>query len=203
MVMLVPEETPKRTWRYRLDAVIVWGNRQPVLLIRRVVWIVTAGWWMFFAYVLFSVSMIMTIILIPFVPQALKLSCFAFDPVTLEAVRDPKRFKKPFTIVANVVWAVLFGWTLCLGFAAAALVQALTVVGFPTALTFVGFAKFVLMPFGSDIRKQFLPTTVAELHAHRAGLAAVDAEGAPQQQGGGGKVGPLADRGAPMGENAV
>jgi len=28
---------------------------------------------------------------------------FAFDPVTMEAVRDPQRFKKPFTIAANVV----------------------------------------------------------------------------------------------------
>jgi len=91
------------------------------------------------------------------------------------------------------VWALLFGWTLFLGFAAAALVQALTIVGLPTALTFVGFAKFILVPFGHDIRPQYLPTTVAELQAHRRrGNAAQNVQ-----------ISPLAGRGAPMGDNAV
>jgi hypothetical protein len=44
MVLLVPAETPRRTWRYRLDSIIVWGNRPVILLIRRILWIITAGW---------------------------------------------------------------------------------------------------------------------------------------------------------------
>ena len=51
------------------------------------------------------------------------------------------------------MWALLFGWTICIGFALAALVQVLTIIGIPTALTFFGLAKFALLPFGNDIRQ--------------------------------------------------
>ena len=52
-------------------------------------------------------------------------------------------------------------------------------------------------------RKRYLPTTVAELQAHRAGIRPGDVDGAPRAQGGDGKVGPLSDRGAPIGFDAV
>lgn len=50
----------------------------------------------------------------------------------------------PFTIAANVLWAVLFGWQLALMHLAAGLVQALTIVGFGTALTSLQLAAFAM-----------------------------------------------------------
>lgn len=50
----------------------------------------------------------------------------------------------PFTIVANLLWAVLFGWHLALMHLAAGLVQALTIVGFGTALTSLQLAAFAM-----------------------------------------------------------
>lgn len=50
----------------------------------------------------------------------------------------------PWTICANVVWAVLFGWHLAVAHLLAALVQALTVVGIGTALTNVQLAAFAM-----------------------------------------------------------
>lgn len=203
MVLLVPAETPRRTWRYRLDSIIVWGNRPVILLIRRILWIITAGWWLAVAYVFFGVAMVASLVFIPFVPQALKLAMFAFDTVTLTAVRDPVQIRKPFTVAANVVWAGLFGWSIMLGFVMAAIVQCLTIVGIPTALTLVELATFALLPFGSHIKTRFLPTTVAEVEAHRKARDLGDTEGAPVSRGGDGGAGPLSMKGAPMGADAV
>jgi len=50
----------------------------------------------------------------------------------------------PWTITANVVWAVLFGWHLAIMHLTAALVQALTIVGFGTALTNLQLAMFAV-----------------------------------------------------------
>lgn len=50
----------------------------------------------------------------------------------------------PFTIVANTVWLVFFGWGLALMHLAAAGVQALTIIGIPTALTNVQLALLAL-----------------------------------------------------------
>jgi uncharacterized membrane protein YccF (DUF307 family) len=50
------------------------------------------------------------------------------------------------------VWAGLFGWSIMLGFVMAAIVQCLTIVGIPTALTLVELATFALLPFGSHIK---------------------------------------------------
>lgn len=151
-----------------VERLIVWGNKEPILTIRRVVWIVTSGWWLFLTYCFAAISFALTIIGIPFVPQALKLAFYAFDPTAHEAVTDPVKSKKPLTIAANVVWVIFFGWAIFLGFLFAAIIQALTVVGLPTALTFSKLGMFALWPFGKDIRKKFLPTTIEELRAHKA-----------------------------------
>lgn len=73
----------------------------------------------------------------------------------------------PYTIAGNVVWAVLFGWALTMAHLATALVQALSVVGIPTAITNVQLASYVIWPFGRCIRDRALPTTLDELLASR------------------------------------
>lgn len=50
----------------------------------------------------------------------------------------------PFTIVANLLWALFFGWQLALMHLAAGLVQAITIVGFGTALTSLQLAAFAM-----------------------------------------------------------
>jgi hypothetical protein len=50
----------------------------------------------------------------------------------------------PYTIAANVIWVVLFGWSLAAMHLAAALVQAATIIGIGTAVTNVQLAMFAL-----------------------------------------------------------
>jgi negative regulator of sigma E activity len=50
----------------------------------------------------------------------------------------------PYTIAANVVWAVLFGWQLALAHVTAGMLQALTIIGIGTALTQWQLAAFAM-----------------------------------------------------------
>lgn len=53
-----------------------------------------------------------------------------------------------YTIAANITWAVLFGWALVLAHLAAAIVQAVTIIGIPTAILNVQLAAYVMCAWG-------------------------------------------------------
>eukprot|EP00208_Stichococcus_sp_RCC1054_P003611 CAMPEP_0206134600 /NCGR_PEP_ID=MMETSP1473-20131121/103_1 /ASSEMBLY_ACC=CAM_ASM_001109 /TAXON_ID=1461547 /ORGANISM="Stichococcus sp, Strain RCC1054" /LENGTH=141 /DNA_ID=CAMNT_0053526217 /DNA_START=399 /DNA_END=824 /DNA_ORIENTATION=+ len=138
-----------------------------------------------------------SLVFIPFVWPALQLAWFVLDPICKEAVPHD-RFNRPFTIAANLVWLLFFGWTLTLLLAAAAVVQCLTIIGIPTALAMTEFMKFTLWPFGQDIRMRHLPTTPADLRPGRSNLPNI-ANVQMEPPG----PGSLSSKGAPMGESAV
>lgn len=70
----------------------------------------------------------------------------------------------PFTIAANVIWLIFFGWGFALLHLFAAIIQALTIVGIGTALTQLKLLSYIVWPLGRDIRKKRLPTTLEELY---------------------------------------
>ena len=59
---------------YNIQRLMVWSNNEPVLTIRRILWVLTAGWALFIAYILATVGMAMSIIGIPFCLQTLKFA---------------------------------------------------------------------------------------------------------------------------------
>ncbi|KAL4420768.1 hypothetical protein ABPG75_010424 [Micractinium tetrahymenae] len=167
-------------WQHVLDAggrLYCWGNREPILTIRRVLWVLTFGWVLAVFYWTYALAMLLSIVFAPFSYQAARLGVLALDGgITLEPTplgqhlvlsletRAWNNPHHPFTIVANLLWAVLFGWNLALMHLAAGLVQALTIVGFGTALTSLQLAAFAIWPFGRSLCPRQLPTTLAELH---------------------------------------
>ncbi len=65
--------TVSSVW-YNIQRLMVWSNNEPMLTIRRVLWVLTAGWALFIAYIFATVGMAMTIIGIPFCLQTLKFA---------------------------------------------------------------------------------------------------------------------------------
>lgn len=63
--------TVSSVW-YNIQRLMVWSNNEPMLTIRRVLWVLTAGWALFIAYIFATVGMAMSIIGIPFCLQSLK-----------------------------------------------------------------------------------------------------------------------------------
>lgn len=71
--------------RRHIDQIIVWGNRDPILPLRRAVWIVTGGIWLSILYCIAAVGMAFTIVFAPFALQVLRIALFALDGgITLE-----------------------------------------------------------------------------------------------------------------------
>jgi uncharacterized membrane protein YccF (DUF307 family) len=165
-------------WVQRLEA---WGNRQPQLTARRLLWLLT-GLPLAALYLSAALGLALTLVFIPFVPSALRLALFALDggitrePRPAEAGAPGARpWDDPLsalTIFANCVWLVFFGWAFALMHLSAALLQAATVVGFGTALTQLKLLGFVAWPFGRQIYPRALPTRVAPDESAR-----LDAEG--------------------------
>ena len=65
--------TVSSVW-YNIQRLMVWSNNEPMLTIRRVLWVLTAGWALFIAYIFATVGMAMSIIGIPFCLQTLKFA---------------------------------------------------------------------------------------------------------------------------------
>lgn len=71
--------------RRAIDHVLVWGNREPILTIRRVLWLLTGGLWLALAYVFAALAMACTIVFLPYTGQVLRIALFALDGgITLE-----------------------------------------------------------------------------------------------------------------------
>jgi uncharacterized membrane protein YccF (DUF307 family) len=160
----------------QINRFICYTNREPILKIRRIIWMVTAGWWLALLYLISAVGFCMTLVFIPLGIKAFSFALFAFDPVTKEAFKEGQldgSFKNPvngvwyyYRIAANIVWLVLVGWALAMGHLMAAIVSALTIIGLGTAYTNIRLMLFAIWPFGQSIREQYLPTTLEEYKRH-------------------------------------
>jgi uncharacterized membrane protein YccF (DUF307 family) len=138
-----------------VERVYVFSNRQPWFTVRRVLWVFPLGLGLALLYALLTGVMLASIVFAPFAYQTFRMALLALDGgITLEpfsqyvvlsleapAWGNPAH---PYTIAANVVWAVLFGWQLALAHVTAGMLQALTIIGIGTALTQWQLAAFAM-----------------------------------------------------------
>lgn len=62
-----------------VDQFIVWGNKEPILTVRRILWLLTGGLWLGILYLFSATIMLFTIIFAPFALQVLRIAVFALD----------------------------------------------------------------------------------------------------------------------------
>mgnify|MGYP002564097559 CR=1 FL=1 len=84
----------------------------------------------------------------------LGLQCFKFARLALLPFGKEIVYGGPSVcgFLANVLWLLLFGWSLALLSGALGLVLCVTVVGIPFGLQCFKFSKLALMPFGASVR---------------------------------------------------
>lgn len=97
-----------------------------------------------FAGILFSV----TVIGIPVGLQCFKLAKLAFFPFGKEVVYGSGTF----SFLVNILWIVLFGWEMMLGYLMLGFLYCITVIGIPAGKQCFKLAKLSLMPFGAKIK---------------------------------------------------
>jgi uncharacterized membrane protein YccF (DUF307 family) len=131
----------------------------PLLAIRRVIWILLAGIPLGLFFLAGALAFAVTIIGLPVAWELLKVARFTFCPIGYKAVprsgatgKNPLRNpKSPLTIAANVIWAIFFGIPISVLLLFMCLIQALTIIGIPSALQFPKLAIFALWPIGKKI----------------------------------------------------
>lgn len=118
-------------------------------LLGNLIWLIFGGLIWSIALAALGALCCVTIIGIPVGIQLFKMAGFVILPFGKTVIPNkPSGFK----LVLNVIWAVLFGWGIALGFLATGLVYCVTIIGIPFGLQYFKIASFVLLPLGHDFR---------------------------------------------------
>lgn len=115
--------------------------------IGNVLWFIFSGLVSGLSYFLLGLVWCITIIGIPFGKQCFKLARLCVWPFGTTVETDFS--KHP---VANVIWMLLGGLELCVGFFLAGVVWCITIIGIPFGKQCFKLAKLSVMPFGATVR---------------------------------------------------
>ena len=117
--------------------------------IGNIIWFFLGGLFGFLGWGIIGVLWCITIIGIPFGKQCFKIAALSLAPFGKEIVDGGGTT----SFLANVIWAIFFGWELFLGHLLSALLLCLTIVGIPFAKQALKLAMISFVPFGKKIVK--------------------------------------------------
>ena len=115
--------------------------------IGNIIWILLGGIWLALGWLIFGLLLCITIIGIPLGTQCFKAAKLTLAPfgkvVNLNFGKHP---------IANLVWVILCGWEMAIGYLVAGLVCCITIVGIPFGLQSFKMMKLAFFPFGATVR---------------------------------------------------
>ena len=116
-------------------------------LIANIIWFLLGGIWLGLSWTLLGLLLCITIIGIPLGRQCFKAAELTFAPFGKDVHLHFE--KHPFL---NLLWAILLGWEIALGYLASGIMCCITIIGIPMGLQAFKMVKLALFPFGSSIR---------------------------------------------------
>ena len=111
------------------------------------IWIFTGGFWLALAWLIEGVLLCITIIGIPFGLQCFKMATLSFAPFGKKVKLG---FPRSYPII-NVIWAILFGWEMALGYALAGIANCVTIIGIPSGIQSFKMMALAIFPFGATV----------------------------------------------------
>ena len=117
--------------------------------IANILWFILCGLWMAIAYFLAGVVACILIITIPFGIAAFRMGGYVIWPFGRTVVRQLGAGAG--SLIANVIWVVLFGWWLALGQLIAGVLLCITIIGIPAGLVSFKLVPLAFAPFGKTI----------------------------------------------------
>ena len=115
--------------------------------IGNIIWILLGGLWLALGWLIFGLLLCITIIGIPLGTQCFKAAKLTLAPfgkvVNLNFGKHP---------IANLIWVILCGWEMAIGYLVAGLVCCITIVGIPFGLQAFKMMKLAFFPFGATVR---------------------------------------------------
>ncbi len=115
--------------------------------IGNLIWFLFVGWWSSLLWASTGCLWCMTIIGIPLGKQCFKFAKLSFFPFgkEIEYGQDTLSF------VANLIWILLPGFEMAVGYLVTGLVLCITIIGIPFGKQCFKLAKLSLMPFGASV----------------------------------------------------
>ena len=123
--------------------------RAVLTLVLNIIWLLTAGLWLFVGYVMAGILAFIFIITIPFGVASFRLAGYVLWPFGREVVYRGQT--GGVGTVANVIWFLIAGFWLALGHIGSALVQAATIIGLPLAWANLKLIPVTCFPFGKEV----------------------------------------------------
>ena len=117
-------------------------------LLLNILWFILGGWISGTLWLLAAAVLAVTIVGIPFVPAAIRISCFSYAPFGKQTVGPGTRGA---SLLLNIVWIVLAGWWLALHHIVLAAALAVTIIGIPFAWQHLKLAAISLAPVGTQV----------------------------------------------------
>lgn len=111
-----------------------------------IIWLIFGGLITSFGWLLVGTILCITIIGIPFGKQCFKFAALSLTPFGKEV--NTNFGKHP---VMNIIWLILFGWEMFLGYIASGLVLCVTIIGIPFGVQIFKLSVLALFPFGAKI----------------------------------------------------
>ena len=118
-------------------------------VIGNVLWLVLAGLWLAFGYVLAGLLAFVLIVTIPFGIASFRLASFVIWP--FGRTTTWRRSAGIWSVLGNVVWIIFFGWELALMHLVAGLVLMITIIGIPFGVACWKMIPLSLVPLGREI----------------------------------------------------
>lgn len=120
-----------------------------IRLILNIIWLVTAGIWLFLGYMLAGIVACLLIVTIPFGLAAFRIAGFVLWPFGREVVETSN--SGGLSVLGNVIWFVVAGLWLALGHVVTAVAQAITIIGLPLAWANLKLIPVTCFPFGKTV----------------------------------------------------
>jgi uncharacterized membrane protein YccF (DUF307 family) len=117
-----------------------------IRLVMNLLWFLLGGVFLALAWAVLGLVLCITVVGIPFGIQCFKLARLSLFPYG-------KRVRLDFGAhpFANVVWALIAGWGLAVGYFIAGIANCITVVGIPNGIQFFKLMGLAFFPFGARL----------------------------------------------------
>ena len=116
-------------------------------LLGNILWLILGGLLLAIGWAVIGLILCVTIIGIPFGVQAFKMAGLTLTPFGKTVVYGGGMG----SALINIVWVVLAGIWMAIGYVGAGLLNCITIIGIPFGIQSFKMAKLALWPFGSQI----------------------------------------------------
>jgi len=117
-------------------------------LLGNIIWFIVIGLWAAISWIISGVILCITIIGIPFGKQCFKLAELTLAPFGKTVKTNFGRHP-----IGNIIWIILFGWELAVGYLLAGVLFCITIIGIPFGKQCFKLMQLSFAPMGATISK--------------------------------------------------